>query len=100
MTTYKFNRPAQYSSFEVLIIGKLTTFQNFNSINDRHAAIEFAAKSIVLEVLFRKKKGKGREKEMKQGYNKLNKTGLVHCDTTPRPPEAYPLQQNAQSAHL
>ena len=51
MTTYKLDRPAQYTSFEVLVIGKLAAFQNLNGINDRHAAIEFTAKSIVIEVL-------------------------------------------------
>ena len=51
MTTYKLNRPAQYTGFEVLFIGKLTAFQNLNSINDRHAAIEFTAWNIVIEAL-------------------------------------------------
>ena len=52
ITTYKLDRPAQYSSFEVLVIGKLTTFQDLNGINDRHAAIEFTTRNIVIEILF------------------------------------------------
>ena len=51
MITYKLNSPAQYTSFEVLVIGKLTAFQNLNGINDRHAAIEFTVRNIVIEVL-------------------------------------------------
>jgi hypothetical protein len=34
-TTYKLDKPSQYTSFEVLIIGKLMAFQNLNGINDR-----------------------------------------------------------------
>ena len=49
--TYKLDTPAHYSSFEILIIGKLTAFQNLNGINDRHATIEFTAGNIVIEVL-------------------------------------------------
>ena len=51
ITTYKLDSPAQYTSFKVLVIGKLTAFQNLNGINDRHAAIEFTARNIVVEVL-------------------------------------------------
>jgi hypothetical protein len=51
MTTYKLDRPTQYASFEVIVIGEFTAFQNLNSINDRHAAIEFIARNIAIEVL-------------------------------------------------
>ena len=51
MTTYKLDRPTQYASFEVFVIGEFTAFQNLNRINDRHAAIEFTARNIVIEVL-------------------------------------------------
>ena len=51
MMTHKLNSPTQYTSFEVLVIGKLTAFQNLNGINDRHAAIEFTVRNIVIEVL-------------------------------------------------
>ena len=61
MTTYKLDRPAQYTSFKVLVIGKLATFQNLNSINDRHAAIEFTARNIVIEVLNSKPKELNKE---------------------------------------
>jgi hypothetical protein len=52
MTTYKLDRPTQYTSFKVLVIGKLTAFQNLNGINDRHATIEFTARNVVIEVLY------------------------------------------------
>ena len=89
ITTYKLDRLAQYTSFEVLVIGKLTTFQNLYGVNDRHAAIEFTTSNIVIEILYI---------FSSQELRRWNK--CVHRGTIPLPLEAYPLQQNAQSTHL
>lgn len=48
---YKLNTPAQHTSSEVLVIGKIAAFKNLNGINDGHAAIEFTARYIVFEIL-------------------------------------------------
>lgn len=55
MITYKLDRPTQYASFEVFVIGEFTAFQNLNRINDGHAAVEFTARDIVIEVLKKKR---------------------------------------------
>ena len=89
ITTYKLDRPAQYTSFEVLVIGQLTTFQNLYGVNDRHAAIEFTTSNIVIEILYF---------FSSQELRRWNK--CVHRGTIPLPLEAYLLQQNAQSTHL
>ena len=95
MITYKLNCPTQYTSFEVLVIGKLAAFQNLNGINDRHATIEFTARNIVIEVLTFFYTVRPRIKRRSRVMNER-----VHCGTIPLLLEAYPLQQNAQSTHL
>ena len=88
MATYKLDRPAQHTSLEVLVIGKLTALQNLNGINDRHAAIEFTARNIIIEILIFFKKLR---------FKLMN--NRVRCGTIPQPLEAYALQQNAQPTH-